>query len=407
MKNEKHALNGIKVVEWSLAITGPWVGKCLGDHGAEVIKIESTVNQDVTRLSVPYAGGIAHPDRSATFLRFNTSKRSITLNLKTDEGKAILEELIAWADVFFNNQRPGAMKRLGLSYERIRKINPSIIAMDISNYGQTGPYSEAGGWGNMTMAMGGHTFLTRDRDMVPTAPGWLATADVIGPMNALVAVLAALDYRRRTGNGMYLDVSQLEALVHFLGVGLLDYSANGRVQQPIGNHDPEYAPHGAYPCRGDDQWCAIAVTSENEWQNLCRCMGDPLWAKEARFGNMASRKIHEDELDRRIGEWTRSFEKRELMEWLQSKGIPAGAVQNIADVLEEDPQVKAHDLYPRIEHPVMGECYHGGWPFLLSKTPTRMSTCPCLGADNDYVLNDILGVGDERFVELMTEGILE
>lgn len=396
----KEVFQGLKVVEWSHAITGPFVGKLFADFGAEVVKVETTKrNMDITRLSVPYAGGIPHPDRSPTFLRFNTSKKSVTLDLKKPEGLALFKKLLEWADVYLNNQRPGAMKRLGLGYEDVKKINKEIIMVDISNFGQEGPYASAGGWGTLPMAASGQFHFNRNKDGLPMVTGWTNTADVVGPIAAQIAIISALDYRKRSGKGQYIDVSQLDIMTQLFGVSLLDYNINKRIQEAVGNKDPQAAPHGVYRCKGEDQWCAIAIYSDEEWKDFCTLMGNPEWARTKKFKNLLLRKEHEDELDQLITNWTINRSRYEVMDLMQKANLAAGAVQDISDILEGDPQVRHRRLYPKIKHPVMGKCFHSGWPFILSETPVQIRTSPCLGEHNEYVFINLLGLSDADFLD--------
>lgn len=404
--DKKGPFKGVKVLEWTLAATGPWGGKSLADYGAEVIKVESAEFPGPVRTSSPFKDGIPGADRSYSFLLFNTSKRSITLNLTKPRGIEIFKRLVRWADIVLQNQRPGIMGRMGLNYDELRNVKEDIIMINVSIVGQEGPYSKAGAWGNSSMAMSGHMYLQRFPGNGPSSPGFTATSDVIAPIFIGIAAVSALDYKRRTGKGQCIDLTQIDLMVQFIAPSVLEYAVNCRIQQPIGNRDPDFAPHGAYRCKGGDKWCAISVTTDGEWNNFCKVLGNPKWTREPMFATFALRKRNEDELDKLIENWTINYSPREVMEIMQRASIPAGQLQNVDDILHRDPQVKDRVLFPRLTHPVLGEVRHNRWPFILSKTPGEVQTAPCLGEANEYVFSKILGIPDEEFVQLITSGTI-
>lgn len=397
---------GVKVLEWTQAINGPWTGAYFCDFGAEVIKIESTKFPEMGRVSSPYKDDIPGFNRSITFNTFNTGKESFTVNLKAPRGREIFMKLVAWADIVLQNQRPGLMKEMSFGYEELKKVKEDIILLEVSILGQEGPLVGVGGWGSNSMAQSGQFYYYRFPSSGPLSPGFTAVPDVIGPMFAAMAGIAALDYKRRTGKGQHIDVSQLEPLVHFLGPAVLDFTVNGRIQPPIGSSDPYAAPHNAFRCKGDDKWCVIAVFTDEEWGGFCKVLGNPEWTKSPKFATLTARKENENELEEQVNEWTAQYTPQEVMTMMQEAGVPAGIVQNAQDIVDFDPQVKARELLLRMHHPVIGDYLHTRWPFVLSKTPAMIRTGPLIGAHNHYVCTEILGMSDEEFIELVNTEVI-
>jgi benzylsuccinate CoA-transferase BbsF subunit len=402
----KLPFEGVKVLEWTQAINGPLIGGYLADFGAEVIKIESTIFPEMGRTSSPYKDNIPGPDRSITFNIFNSSKKSFTVNLRNPIGRQIFSKLVAWADIVLQNQRPGLMRQMKLGYEELKKIKEDIIFMEVSILGQEGPQVGAGGWGSNSMAQSGQFYYYRFPGDTPNSPGFTAVPDVVAPMFAAMSAITALDYRNKTGKGQHLDISQLEPLVHFLGPAVLDFTANGRIQPPVGSHDLHAAPHNAFSCKGDDKWCAIAVFSEEEWQAFCRVLGNPVWTQSSKFATLADRKRNEAELDEHINKWTADYTPRQLMDMMQTAGVPAGIIQNAEDIVDHDPQVKDRGLLLRMNHPVVGDYLHTRWPFIMSKTPPYIRRGPLIGEHNHYICTEIIGMSDEDFIKMINEEII-
>ena len=399
------ALEGIKVLDLTWVVFGPWATKYLADHGAQVIKVESTTRPDITRLSPPYKDGVAHPDRTGLFCVVNSSKHSLTLNLKKPQGLELIGKLVRWADVVIENFGAGTMKRLGLGYEELVKLKPDIIMVSMSILGQTGPMSGFLGFGPHGAALAGIYALTGWPDGEPTS-NTLAWPDCLSPWYAATAVLAALDYRRRTGKGQFIDISQVETALHGFAPAMLNLSANQQISQRMGNRCAEAAPHGVFPCKGEERWCAIAVLSDEQWRLLCEAMGKKEWIEDTRFATLQGRKANEDMLEEGIEAWTVEHVAEEVMTKLQRLGIPAGVVQNAQD-LYADPQLIHRDFFNFLEHPVIGRCSHAAWPAKLSMSPAQIRPAPLLGADNEYICTKILGFSDEEFIELVNSGVLE
>ncbi len=400
------ALEGLRVVEFGVFAAGPAVGKHLGEHGATVVRVESRSRPDGFRVHYPpYKDNVPGLNRTGTFAIFNDSKVGVTLNLKHRRALEIANRLVAWADVLIENFVPGVMARNGLSYEAARRINPSIVYLSSCNMGQTGPKAGQRGFGSQLTSQSGFTFLAGEPDGDPMLL-FGPYIDFVAVGFGLVAVLAALDHRRRTGEGQHIDLSQYESGLQFIAPALLDFEANGRVVTRTGNRSAYAAPHGAYPCRGEDRWCVIAVRSEDEWRALCRAAGHPDWAADARFGSLAARKAHEDALDALVGAWTSPREAHKVMELLQNAGVRAGAVNRLSDLFG-DPQLRHRRVWRDLEHPELGRFYYEAPPFILSETPAELYRSPLLGEHNIGVYRDILGLADGEIAEYAAEGVIE
>ena len=399
-------LTGLKVLDFSNTVLGPTTTRYLADHGATVVRVESQSHPETTRISSPYAGGEAGLNRSGYFATHNAGKLSLALNMTKPGARRVVEKLIVWADVLIESFAPGVMARWGLSYEEVRRIKPDIIMASTCLEGQTGPRAAHRGYGQMASALAGWFDLTGWPDGEPVGP-YSAYSDFIDWNFLIVSILAALDHRRRTGQGQYLDQSQLESALQFMVPALLDFAANGRSATRMGNRDPHAAPHGAYPCLGQDRWLAVAVTSDEEWRGFRQVMGDPAWAEEPRFQDLAARKAHEDELDGRIGDWTAGREAEALMNELQAAGVPAGVVQNAEDLFR-DPQLEHRRHFAALDHPEMGRYHIATIPFHLSKSENRpTSPAPLFGQHTDLVLREFLKLSDEEIAELVIDGALE
>jgi crotonobetainyl-CoA:carnitine CoA-transferase CaiB-like acyl-CoA transferase len=400
------ALDGLRVVEFGVFAAGPTVGKHLGEHGAMVVRVESRSRPDGFRVHYPpYKDNVPGLNRTGTFAIFNDSKMGVTLNLKHPHAGELAHRLVAWADVLIENFVPGVMARNGLDYDSVRGINPALVYLSSCNMGQTGPKAGQRGFGSQLTSQSGFTYLTGEPDGDPMLL-FGPYIDFVAVGFGLVAVLAALDHRRRTGQGQHIDLSQYESGLQFIAPALLDVEINGRVASRMGNRSRFASPHGAYPCRGDDRWCAIAVRSDEEWRALCAAAGHPEWAADARFESLAARKAHEDALDTLVAGWTRGREPREVMERLQAAGVRAGAVNRLSDLFS-DPQLAHRRVWRELEHPELERFYYEAPPFILSETPARLYRSPLLGEHNTAVYRDILGLDECQIARLAQEGVIE
>jgi len=404
----KQALAGVKVLDFGWVIVGAWTGKQLADHGAQVIRIESARHPDTLRASRHVSISTAtNLDDKPTFTHLNTSKYGITINLRHPRAHEVIDRLIRWADVVSENFTPGTMSKLGLSYEYISKIKPDIIMVGCSVYGQTGPLAREWGMDGTGNALSGRAYLTGWPDRGPVVPTCIPYGDAVLPLFAALTIVAALDYKRRTGKGQYIDASMLEVCVRQVSPALLDWQANAHLQTRTGNRIPYAAPHGVFPCVGDDRWCAIAVFTNKEWKAFCHVIGDPPWTKEGKFSTLDLRKQNEDELEKLVAKWTKRHSAEEVMQMMQAAGVPAGVVQNARDILENDSQLKERECFVMLKHPVLGAFSHPTPPYKLLKTKAQVRTSPCLGEHNEYVCTQLLGMSDEEFVNLLADGVLE
>lgn len=402
----KQALSGVKVLDFGWIIVGGLTSKQLADHGAQVIRVESANRPDAMRgdrqvsISKP-----DNPDDKPMFTYLNTSKKSITLNLKHPRAREVIDRLIRWADVVIENFTPGTMDKLGLNYEYMNELNPEIIMIGCSVYGQTGPFAREWGMDGTANALSGRINLTGWSDREPLAPTCCPYGDMVLPMLSATAIIAALDYRRRTGKGQYIDASMFETCVHSISPAYLDWQANDRLQRRNGNRIAYAAPHAVLPCKGEDRWCAVSVFTDGEWKAFCGVIGNPPWTEESKFATLESRKQNEDELEHLISAWTKQHTAEDVMGMMQAVGVPAGVVQNARDLLENDPQLKEREFLVPLEHPVLGVFGHPTPPYKLLKTRARVRTSPCLGEHTAEVCTGLLGMSDDEFVELVQEGV--
>jgi len=400
----KDIFQGIKVLDLTWVTVGPRAVRYFADHGATVVKIEAPWRPDIGRLVPPYRDEIPHPDRSTWFANYNLNRYGTSIDIAKPEGKAIALKLMQWADVVIESYRPGVMKKLGLDYAAVKDLNPRLIYASTSQLGQTGPLSRFGGFGHHAAAMNGFSEITGWPDRPPKGVFWAYT-DHIAPQFLITAITAALLERRRTGKGGYIDQSQNESSIQFLAVPLLDYQVNGRITARLGNRDPYMAPHGAFRCKGEDRWCAIAVTDDAGWRAFCQVIGSPSLMTDQRFATLAARKENEDELERLVESWTLQFTPFEVMRRLQAAGIAAGVVQNAADI-DVDPQLKYRDHYITVNHSVMREHLADALPPKFSVSPARLQMpSPCLGEHNAQVCLELLGMNDEEFVNALAAGV--
>jgi benzylsuccinate CoA-transferase BbsF subunit len=401
------SLKGVKVVEFAAFAAGPAVGKHLADHGATVVHIESRARLDGFRAHYPpYKDNIHGLNRSGLFALCNNDKLDITLNLKkAPQATELAKRIVAWSDVVIENFSPGTMARLGLDYQSLKQIKPDLVMLSSSNLGQTGPHAHHAGFGSQLSSLAGFTHLTGYPDGSPQIL-YGPYIDYIAVAYGAVAILAALDYKRRTGKGNYIDTAQYETGLQYLAPILLDYKVNGKVASRNANRDPSASPHGAYPCKGDDQWCVLSVHSESEWTALCGAMGNPGWTGDTKFSSHESRKANEDDLDRRIGEWTIGFTAQEVMEKLQSAGVRAGVVNTMKEVYS-DPQLAQRPQWVELEHPEIGTMHYQRPPFLLTKTPPGPSRRdPLLAENNEFFYKDLLGLSQQEYNQLVEAEVI-
>ena len=395
------ALNGIRVVELGFAAAGPLVGKYLANFGAEVIRLESSLAADVFRTTYPpFKDGIVKPDRAAMFAFYNDGKRSATLNLKHPTGVALARALIGKADVFVESFTPGTVARLGLGAETLRADNPGLIVLSSCNQGQTGPHAFHPGYGSQLSALAGFVQLLGEPDSTPVLL-YGPYIDYVAVGYGAIAVLAALERRKRTGAGCTIDLSQYEAGLQFLTPTILEFAANGRIPGRRGNADAVATPHGVYRCAGPDRWVALSVWNDAEWRALRDVTGidGPVKAAERRAARV--------DLDAKIEEWTATRDRDEIVRLLRREGLRAAPVLSISELFT-DAQLAHRGMWPLTKHPTIGDMHVMAPPFRLSTTPSlQVSAGPTVGADNDHVFGEILGLSLDERRRLERDGVFE
>jgi len=403
----KAALEGIRAVEFAVFAAGPLVGKHLAEHGAEVIRVESHASPDGFRVHYPpFKDDKPGLERGGCYALFNDQVRNVTLDLKQPKAVSLAKQLVSKADIVIENFAAGVIERLGLGYDALRNVKPDLIMLSSCNQGQTGRRAAQRGFGSQLTSMSGFTHLTGYGPGEPPMILYGPYVDFVAVGFGLIAVLAALDYRRRTGDGQHIDLSQYEAGIQFITPVVLDAQVNGRVHEPQGNRDPHAVPHGVYPCKSEEHWCAIAVFSDDEWSAFCRAAEKPEWQSDARFQTLACRKAHEQELDRLVAEWTSQFEARTIMHRLQSAGVRAGLVQSVPELFS-CPQLVHRNQWVKLSHPEFGTFEHEAPPFILSETPAQLRrSSALLGEHNDYVFEEIVGLTHEDVQKLKDEGVI-
>lgn len=397
------ALDAVNVVEFGAYAAGPCISKYLANFGARVVHVESRQRPDGFRLQYPpYKNGEVGLNRSGCFAFFNDSKCGVTLDLKNHAGMELAYRLVEWSDIIIENMRPGVMARLSLDYQHLRARKPDLIMLSTSNMGQTGPHATHPGFGSQLSSLSGFTHLIGE----PDGPPYFLYGpyiDFVAVAFGGIAVLAALDHRRRTGEGCYIDLSQFETGVQFISSAMLDYTANGVVANRDGNRDSVAVPHGCYPCR-DGDWCVIGCWDEPEWERLCHAAKQNDWLTNARFATVEDRKRNEKELDQLIGSWTCNQSAERLMWRLQTRGVHAAKVNRVKDLFT-DPQIAFRNIWQRHEHPELGNHAYRMVAYDLHETPGSVRrAAPCLGADNEEVFRSWLGIPEREYEELLKQG---
>ncbi|MBI2886477.1 MAG: CoA transferase [Chloroflexi bacterium] len=413
----RQALEGIRILDLTQVAVGPYSTLMLGLMGAQVIKVESNRRPDTSRGAVkPRANQVAlYPgqdpgerpwNRSAHLVHRNRYKLGITLDATSPEGKALFMRLAAQCDALMENYRASVIDRWGLSYAVLSEVNPQLVYLKLSSQGNTGPERDYGSLGSTMECTGGLASITGYRDGVPLMTNETYPDPVAGVL-AVGALLAGLRYRRRTGRGVFIDFSQREVTTCLLGDAVLDYTMNGRIQAPTGNRHPTYAPHGVYPCQGEDCWIAIAVRNDQEWQGLQRALGGPAWASDPMFADASGRWHHQEALDAHLSAWSRGQEHYQAMHLLQAHGVPAGAALKGREVAQ-DPHLEARDWWDRTVYPEVGRAYsYISTPWMLSKSPRGPGVpAPGLGEHNGFVYSELLGVSEEELQRLEERGVI-
>ena len=399
-------LSGLKVLDMSWIVAGPTMARALADYGATVVKVESPRHQDAARFVGPFRNGDARPENSTCYGNSNAGKLSVALDLDKAEAKVVLRDLIRWADVLSESFTPGVMDRLGFGYTSVRDINPKIIMVSSSLMGQTGPHAGLSGGGNVGSAMSGFGSIVGWPDLVPLGPFGPYT-DTIAPRFALFTLLAALDQRQRTGEGCYIDVSQVEASMHFLAPQVAQFFSEGVVAERQGNRDGAMVPHGVYPCLrdgdGSPTWIAIAIEDDDRWRAFAGII-DAAEVSAERFATLRSRLEHEDELDHLVSRWTATQLPRELERTLQEAGVGAHVASSSRDAFC-DAQLMRRNHFIQVEDRNGDRSYVESSRLRFSRTRADIpNAAPLVGQHTDHVLLDLLDYSEERVTALRRAG---
>jgi benzylsuccinate CoA-transferase BbsF subunit len=415
-------LAGIRVADFCWMGVGSVATRLLADFGAEVIKIEDRVRIDTPRKLPLYKDEPARnfgeekidldPNKGGLFNNYCRNKLGVTINMRTAKGRELAERLISQSSIVSENFAPGVMERWGLTYERLNVLSPEVIYARMSGFGHSGPHAEYRSYGPVVQAVSGLSYISGLPGREPS--GWgLSYMDNQAAYYNSSALLFAIYRRNITGKGTEIDVSAVEAGINLVGPVLLDLTVNRhttrRPDYPTGNRLewPNAAPHGVYAAQGDDEWIAITVFDDRQWSGLVEALDRPSWTDDPRFATQDDRFAHQDVLDKHVEEWTGNRDRHEMTELLQAHGVPAGAVQNARDLNERDPQLAARGVFFEMDHPVIGMARFEGNPMQFSETrPDNWRSAPLLGEDNAYVFRDIIGIDEDEYGELTSEGII-
>ena len=404
------ALEGIRIIDNGIVQAGTWASRLLADFGAEVIRVENYHMPDVSRMFVypENEAGSRFWEQGGTYHEQHLNKRyCVGMDLKTPLGVEVFKKLVSVSDVVLESNPPRVMKGFGLDYPELAKVNPGIIMISTCGYGHNGPYSDFRSYGMQIEPMSGLTWLTGYKDGPPRR-GTIPYPDQCAAYHGAFAIMSALEQRRHTGKGQWIDVANYEVAASEIGEAYMDYFMNGRTIPRMGNRHPTMAPCGCYPCKGDDNWIALSVSDDEEWQALGRALGNPSWFGEERFADQASRGQHQDELDGLISKWTREREDYECMHILQGAGVPAGVVLS-PKALMLDPHLKDRELFQFVEHSPLqenvGKRLMPGPAAKMSKTPGEIQyRAPMLGEHNEEVIRNLLSYSKEQYEEIVQSG---
>ncbi len=395
---------GLKVADFTWAAAGPIISKQLADLGATVVRVESTRHPDSVRFGGPFLDDIPGINRSGFFADFNSSKKSLALNMANPDSRDVALRLIDWADVVMECFTPRVMEKWGLNYAVLSQRKPDLVMFSSCLQGGTGPYREYAGYGGQGGALAGIHYLTGWPDREPCGPKGAYT-DTIVPRFGLAAIAASLAYRREHGVGQHIDLSQIEVALQFLAPEIVDYSVHGRVAERTANRNGVSSPCGAFRCAGDDRWIAVEVRDDGDWSNLADLMGRPDWALCDEYASAEGRLVHQGAIEERLQAWLLDQEATTVMHEAQARGIPVGVVQKGSDLFD-DPQLVARNHFVPLEHPEMGICRYNGPSYRFSRTPAELrSAAPLLGEHTGEVM-EMLGYSPAEIDALVAADIL-
>ena len=400
-------LANIRVLDFTQVRVGPQFTQWLAVMGAEVIRVETKTRPESFKMT-NNPGNITAPVkyRVGYFASLNYSKQSITINMKSPKSFEIIKDLLKHIDIVAENFRTGVMERWGMGYNDLKKINPGIILLSASGFGRTGPMKDEPAYAPVIDGFSGYSYVNGYPDGEPAEAGARGFSDSIAAYQGVLAVMAALYHRSKTGEGQFLDLSMSEADVALGPEAIIEYAVTGRVQQRLGNSDKHMAPHNVYRCLGEDNWIAIAVSNEKEWKGLCKAIGNPKWTKDNKFSDAAGRRTHKDELDALIETWTAKHDHYEAMKILQQAGVIAGASLKVEEFCS-DPHIKERGFLIDIEYPDKSSIRRSALPFYLSGSGKGNYTHPPeAGENNRYVFGTIMGLSPEKIKELEKEQVI-
>lgn len=395
----------LRVLDFCWVGAGAFVTKMLADLGADVIKIESRSRPDNLRVSPPRRPGTEGLEASGYFASRNSNKRSFALDMGKPESRAIARRLAAACSVVTSNFRPGVLERWGLGYDDVRVVNPEVIYLTMPMQGGSGPHRSFIGFGSTISALAGLTHLSGDPDRPPVGTGTHYPDHVPNPGHALVALLAALYHRERTGEGQAIEVSQLESTINVLGAAVIEHSAGRTVPVRSGNRAPHASPRGVFACC-DGDWVAVSATSDEAWRALAEVVGHANWADDDRFATLAGRKRHEDELEELLRAAIATCRRADLVQLLRARGVAAAPVNSSRDVLE-DPDLAARGYWQQLDHPVIGPMSVSGPPFRIGGQRPALRSAPLLGEHTREIAHELLGMEDDEIDRLAAAGILQ
>lgn len=399
-------LYGIRVLDLTMAWAGPYATRLLADMGAEVIKIEAIRHWDFLRIFTGQPPSVERVwNKSPYFNHVNRNKYGLSLDLTVPQGRELFLRLLAHSDVVIENYRAEVMDNLGLAFDRLRETKPDIILVSMPSHGKTGPEKDYIAYGTNVEQLSGLCHLSGYREGPPQKTG-ISYGDPMSGIAAAGAIALALWHRRRTGQGQYIEVAQRENLINLIGEYIVGYSMSGRQPPRLGNRHPSMAPHGCYPCLGDDQWLTLACEDDEQFAALCQVLDQPHLARDERFADVVSRYRNQDALDETIAAWTRQRSKEEAAAALQAAGVPAAPVLS-APELFDDPHLRARRFFETVAHADAGVWDMDGTPWRLSETPAHVRLpAPCFGEHNDYVLRHLLGLSDGEIEALRQQGVI-
>ncbi len=399
-------LHGVRVIDFCWIGAGSYTTKILADLGADVLKIESTKSLDSLRLAAPYKDGIRGVNRSGYFADRNSSKRSVTVNMKEPRGVALMHRLIADADIVANNFRPGTMEKLGVGYEVLREINPGIIFIGMSMNGDEGPDRTMLGYGITIAAITSFLGLSGYPDRPPSGTGTNYPDHVPNPCHGAFALMAALRHKRRTGEGQKIDMAQTEPMLALMPLPVMEYQVCGNVRTREGNRLGGFAPRGVYPTVGKDRWIAISIADDRQWNALITALDSKILSR-SEWASAAGRERCAEEIDTVLSALTRQHDGYALMATLQQQGIAAGVVQNAADLVDNDPQLAHRGHWRYLPHAEMGVSLYNGPPYQFASGPVGPRFgAPLLGEHTHSVLSEEMGMSDTEIAVLKDAGVL-